>query len=407
MKRPSLFVGFLIISATACKQDREIKVYHVAKESAAAAATQAAGADPHAGVPGMMPGGAMPGMPPGAAMPGAGGADPHGGLSAEQLAAASPPSSLQVSDSPPAHWKKQALSPMRLASYRIEGEGGATVDISFSTLRRAPGGTLANVNRWRDQLGQPPLDEAALKQAAQAVPTSFGEGVVVDIEGLPSGADAAKDGRLIGAIAEDNNSAWFFKMRGNAALTAAEKDNFIKWVNTVKPAAGNAAAPPAPPAPAAAPPAPAAPGTQPAAAGDGTLTWQLPAGWTAAPAASSMRYATFTVAAADGTKGEAVITHFPGDVGGDLQNVNRWLQQVSLPPVASDALAPMISTVTAGPKTLSLIDVTGAQTRLVAGWTRHGADTWFFKLTGPDALVAAEKAKFTAFLESVRFTKPE
>jgi len=44
---------------------------------------------------------------------------------------------------------------------------------------------------------------------------------------------------------------------------------------------------------------------------------------------------------------------------------------------------------------------------LVAAWTRHGADTWFFKFSGSAALVAAEKAKFTAFIESVRFTKPE
>ena len=35
------------------------------------------------------------------------------------------------------------------------------------------------------------------------------------------------------------------------------------------------------------------------------------------------------------------------------------------------------------------------------------AETWFFKFTGPDALVGAEKAKFTAFLESIRFNKPE
>jgi hypothetical protein len=70
-------------------------------------------------------------------------------------------------------------------------------------------------------------------------------------------------------------------------------------------------------------------------------------------------------------------------------------------------LAPLITQLTAGPKTISLIDVTGPKTRLTAGWTRHGKDTWFFKLTGPDSLVAAEKSRFTAFLESVRFTQPE
>ena len=387
------------MSVAACKQDREIKVYHVAKEVAPSAAEQpAAAVESHAGMPGM-PGATMPAMP-GAAP----GGDPHAGLSAEQLAAASPaaPSSPQCSDTAPAHWKKQALSPMRLASYLVGGDGGATADISFSILRQAPGGTLANVNRWRDQLGLPPVDEAALKQA-QPIKTSFGEGILVDLEGLPAGADAAKDGRLIGAIADNAGSTWFFKMRGNSALTAAEKANFIQWLPTMKLAAAEAA-------PAAAPAAPAAmtPAAAPAApAADGSVTWQIPAGWTPAPAASAMRYATLSVVAADGTKGELIVSRFPGDVGGDLMNVNRWRQQVGLLAVDAAGLVPLITKLTAGTKTLSLIDVTGPQTRLVAGWTRHGADTWFFKLTGPDALVGAQKANFTAFLESVRFTKPE
>jgi hypothetical protein len=78
-----------------------------------------------------------------------------------------------------------------------------------------------------------------------------------------------------------------------------------------------------------------------------------------------------------------------------------------LPPVDAAGRAALVSKLTAGPKTISLIDITGPQNRLVAGWTRHGGDTWFFKFTGPDALVGVEKAKFTAFLESVRFNKPE
>ncbi len=136
------------------------------------------------------------------------------------------------------------------------------------------------------------------------------------------------------------------------------------------------------------------------------MTWQVPDAWVLAPAANS-RYATFTVAGADAAKAELAITHFAGDVGGDLANVNRWRQQVALPAVDAVGLAPLVTKLSAGPKTIQLIDVTGTQTRLVAGWARHGADTWFFKFTGPDALVGAEKAKLTAFLESVRFTQPE
>ena len=387
MKLSPLCLSFCLVSAIACKRDSEIKSYNVATD---APSEPASAADPHAGMPGMAPGAPA-------------GADPHAGLSAEQLAAAGAGIAAGPAfvDSPPAHWKKQALSPMRLASYHVEGEGGAMTDVSFSILRRAPGSTLANVNRWRDQLGQPPIDEAALKTSSQTIKSSFGEALAVDLEGLAPAGDPLKDGRLIGAIADEGDNAWFFKMRGNAALTATEKSNFFKWIETVKPAPPGTAAPAA-----AAAPTPAAPAVAAAPAGDGSLTWTVPDGWILAPAAAA-RYATFSVAGAGGTKAELAISHFPGDVGGDLANVNRWRQQIGLTPVEAAALPPLVTKLSAGTASFSLIDATGAEARLVAAWTRHGADTWFFKFSGPDALVAAEKTKFTAFIESLRFTKPE
>jgi hypothetical protein len=386
MKFPSVCLAFFVL-AVSCKQNREIKVYKVAKESAAGSGQSSSG-DPHAGVPGVMPGGVIPG--------GAAGADPHAGLSAEQLAAAGAvmPSIPQFSDAPPPHWKKLPPSAMLLMKYQIEGEGGASVEVTFSTLRSAPGGLLANINRWRGQLGQPPFEDATLKENTSTVPSGFGDAVLVDIEGLAPGADAAKDGRLIGAIAEQGPNAWFFKLRGNPDLAAAEKENFIAWIQTVKP---DASAPAVPVAPAAEAPVPA---------GDGSVSWQLPEGWKVV-SGSSARYATLQVSGADGSTGELAISHFPGDVGGDLANVNRWRQQLSLPPIAESGLAPLITKVTAGPETFSLVDVKGPQNRLASAWTRHGPDTWFFKFTGPDAVVGAEKANFTAFLESVRFNTPE
>ncbi len=395
--KPTLFsTGLLLLTLLACKQDKEIKVYRIAKEAPASAAA----ADPNAGMPGMMPGGVIPKT--------ADGTDPHAGLSAEQLAAAGTMmnSAMEFSDKAPAHWKKQPLSPMLLVKYLVEGEDGATLEVTFSTLRSAPGGLLANINRWRGQLGREPFDVASLKQNSQTVTSGFGDAVFVEVEGLLSDADPKKDGRLMGAIAESGPSAWFFKLRGNDTLAVAERENFIRWIESVKPAG--------PAEPAKVPMHGTAPGegiTPPkeaavVPAGDGPVTWQLPDGW-AMGKGSSARYATIAVTGADGAKGELAITHFPGDVGGDLANVNRWRGQIGLGPIDQAALAPSVTQVTAGPKTIKLIDVTGPQNRCAAGWVSHGGETWFFKFTGPDALVGAEKAKFTAFLESIRFNKPE
>lgn len=396
MKPTLYFTGLFALALASCKQDKEIKVYRIARETTAAAT------DPHARVPGMASGAADPH----AVIPGmGGGADPHAGLSAEQLAAAGAamPQSLQFTDKPAAHWKKLSPSAMLLGKYLIEGPDGTTVDVTFSTLRSAPGGLLANINRWRDQLGQGPFDEASLKENTRSVPSGFGEAVFVEVEGLVDKADPKKDGRLIGAIALSGASAWFFKLRGNDALAAAERENFINWIDSVKltepskvPMHGTA------PGEGITPPKEAAV----VPAGDGSVTWQLPDGW-AVVNGSSARYATIAIAGADGSKGELAVTHFPGDVGGDLANVNRWRGQIGLPTIDESALASSVTQVTAGTKSIKVIDATGPQNRCAAGWVAHGGETWFFKFTGPDALVGAEKEKFTAFLESVRFNKPE
>ena len=256
MKLAYIILAALVVTISACKQDREIKVYKVARETTPAAQAAAPAGDPHAGMPGMMPGADM--MPGGKSN-----SDPHAGLPPEQLAAARANTNPSITDTPPAHWKKMPAAAMRQASYLIDGAGGASVDISLIILRGAAGGNLDNVNRWRGQLGQNPIDEATLKQTAQPLTTPLGPAIAVEMEGLKEGADANKDGRLIGVIGNNGGDAWFYKMRGNSDLTSKEKDNFLQWVLTVKPAAAAPAAPnipaPAPVAPAAAPETPVTP----------------------------------------------------------------------------------------------------------------------------------------------------
>src|SRR3712207_6238622 len=57
-----------------------------------------------------------------------------------------------------------------------------------------------------------------------------------------------------------------------------------------------------------------------------TIQYKLPEGWTASPEARQMRHATILTPG----KTEVVVTVFPGNVGGDLANVNRWRTQVGL-----------------------------------------------------------------------------
>ncbi len=134
----------------------------------------------------------------------------------------------------PANWEAQPPSQMRQASYIVHGENGASADISLVTLGATSGNVLDNVNRWLGQLGQPPITEEQLPKVVQHLPGDLGHVAVVDLQGKPEQADPAKDGRIIAAMATGEGGTSFFKMRGNAELVGAEKENFLNWVTSVR-----------------------------------------------------------------------------------------------------------------------------------------------------------------------------
>jgi hypothetical protein len=287
----------------------------------------------------------------------------------------------------PPNWEPQPLSQMRQASFLVHGENGAIADISFVSLGPAAGNVLDNVNRWLEQLGQPPITSDKLASTIQKLPTTRGEIAIVDLTGQPENGDSNKDGRIIGAIASDEERTVFFKMRGNAALVGAQKETFLKWVSSVRSASGTATA------------------TQSESSANSDqpqIKWEVPDGWLPAPA-SAMRYASFTASSDTGDKIDISVVTFLGDGGSDADNVNRWRQQIGLSAVEGAALHSMIVPVKNGDTDFSSIDMSGSNSRLLAAWTRRNGRAWFFKLTGPGGAVEKQKLNFVKFLQSVGF----
>lgn len=358
------FLGAAAVSAAilflcGCDRDEQIKVYRVAKA-------------PLETTP-----------PPGPSTP------MPTNVSSPSSANVTAPGATMAADIPK-NWEAQPLSQMRLASFLVRGENGATADVSFVALGPAAGNVLDNVNRWLGQLKQPAVNEEKLKSMIQPVTTDTGEVAVVDLSGEPENGDSNKDGRILGAIAAEESGTAFFKMRGNAALVGAEKENFIKWVRDSRASKSAPATTTNPAMPSASPDSPKP-----------ELKWTLPEGWTTAPAAP-MRYASFAVEK-NGEKADISIVTFPGEGGNDIDNINRWRQQIGLPAVGAEVLKSLIVPEHAGDVRLDSVDMSGPTARVLAAWTRHGGQAWFFKMTGPPALVEQEKAKFAAFLQSIRF----
>jgi hypothetical protein len=141
----------------------------------------------------------------------------------------------------------------------------------------------------------------------------------------------------------------------------------------------------------------------PVAEGAG-LTWTAPAHWQLMPAAP-MRKATYSVAGEGGAKAELSITAFPNAVGGEFANVNRWRGQVQLPAFSEAEAATGILRFESNGLKFAVVDfVNPAATpqHLLGAILPVNGPTWFFKFTGPDALVAREKTAFMEFLKTVK-----
>ena len=116
-----------------------------------------------------------------------------------------------------------------------------------------------------------------------------------------------------------------------------------------------------------------------------------------------MRYASFAMAGQDGPSGDLSVSTFSGDGGGDLENVNRWRTQVGLEAIGDAELKALAVPVACKDGEILTVDMAGPKARILAGWSRTGGRSWFFKLIAPEGVVEGGKPDFMKFLQSVEF----
>ena len=161
--------------------------------------------------------------------------------------------------------------------------------------------------------------------------------------------------------------------------------------------------------------APSSPGAPMAPGGDmantavptangSTLSWTAPADWKP-KAPGTVRKGSFAVPGAEGDA-DLSITAFDGEVGGELANLNRWRSQIQLPPLAAGDVASVTTRLEQNGVTFVVVDFVSPSAnkpaRIVGAIVPVNGATWFFKLMGPDATVAAAKPAFLDFLKTVR-----
>jgi hypothetical protein len=128
----------------------------------------------------------------------------------------------------PAGWKQQAGErPMRVATFNA-GADATAIEIAVSTFPGDAGGLLANVNRWRGQVGLAPVTNETL---APTLSEAKSPGFTVYTMRL---AGAAK--HMLGAVITDDaqQRTWFIKATASEAAAGAHEAAFIAFAKSFK-----------------------------------------------------------------------------------------------------------------------------------------------------------------------------
>ncbi len=129
----------------------------------------------------------------------------------------------------PESWTSQPPSAMRLASFRA-GEA----DVSVSKMPGTAGGTLANVNRWRGQIGLAPLAESELATEQKAIEVGGENSLLFEMAGEKAPEGKSQPQRTLAAIVPHSGETWFFKMSGDSAAVANESVNFAAFLKSIR-----------------------------------------------------------------------------------------------------------------------------------------------------------------------------
>ena len=127
--------------------------------------------------------------------------------------------------------------------------------------------------------------------------------------------------------------------------------------------------------------------------------WTTPPGWKEL-APTSIRVGNLLVTK-DDKKAEVSIIPLPGNVGTELENVNRWRGEVGLGEIAEGEISRQA--VPVGVDAGRLYDLSGSVTQTVVAILERPDATWFFKMRGDKEVVTDAKPAFVEFLKSIKF----
>lgn len=158
---------------------------------------------------------------------------------AEQKAPAADPAKMQIlpgmqesADSAPEirytvpeGWKELEPSGIRIGNFKVYAADGSA-EITVLTFPGDVGGMLANINRWRDQIGLGSITAEQVAEFSQPCEIAGHEGRYVRLEG--------ENQSILGAILPFHGNTWFFKMQGDSSVVLAGDSAMKQFLDSIQ-----------------------------------------------------------------------------------------------------------------------------------------------------------------------------
>lgn len=134
----------------------------------------------------------------------------------------------------PAGWVTGKTTSVRRGVFNVRGPDGQAAEVVVTVFPGDVGGLVMNVNRWRGQLGLEPVAETAVAGLTTPLEVGAIKATVVDLTGAEPLPEKKSVARMLVAVLPQAGNTWFIKMTGDEPLVAAQKETFLKFVQSVK-----------------------------------------------------------------------------------------------------------------------------------------------------------------------------
>ena len=131
----------------------------------------------------------------------------------------------EVAYTVPEEWEELAPSGIRKANLKVTDNNGSA-ELTVLTFPGDVGGRLANINRWRGQIGLDAVTEAELSKFTESYSISKHGGTYVRLEG--------SEQSILGALLPFHGNTWFFKLQGNTETVLANEASMKAFLDSVK-----------------------------------------------------------------------------------------------------------------------------------------------------------------------------